>query len=72
MDLQASVEPQTLTGSHPVSQAAGPTKAALDGLAWPGEPTGLAGLAFWLEAGPSTSLRVIGVRVVGGVSVWLL
>ena len=39
-----------------MSQAARPPEAGEFGLAWPGEPTGLAGLAFWLQAGPGTTL----------------
>ena len=41
-----------------MSQAARPPEAREFGLAWPGEPTGLAGLAFWLQAGPGTTLHV--------------
>ena len=41
-----------------MSQAARPPEAGEFGLAWPGEPTGLAGLAFWLQAGPGTTLDV--------------
>ena len=40
-----------------MSQAARPPEAGEFGLAWPGEPTGLAGLAFWLQAGPGTTLE---------------
>ena len=39
-----------------MSQAARLPEAGEFGLAWPGEPTGLAGLAFWLQAGPGTTL----------------
>ena len=39
-----------------MSQAARPPEAGEFGLAWPGEPTGLAGLASWLQAGPGTTL----------------
>ena len=42
-----------------MSQAARPPEAGELGLAWPGEPTGLAGLASWLQAGPGTTLHAI-------------
>ena len=41
-----------------MSQAARPPEAGEFGLAWPGEPTGLAGLASWLQAGPGTTLAI--------------
>ena len=46
--------------AQPTAWDMGPPEAGEFGLAWPNEPTGLAGLAFWLQAGPGTTLGTRG------------